>query len=75
MWGNLCKSVSVLKILDDNRNEPVKRKNIMLQIWGNEDKYISRRLDVFISKLRHLLQNDSSIEIRNIRSESLILIC
>jgi len=66
---------SILKILDDNRNEPVKRKNIMLQIWGNEDKYISRRLDVFISKLRHLLQNDSSIEIRNIRSESLILIC
>lgn len=57
----------ILKYLNSNRNEISFRKDMLTTIWGTEELYFSRSLDVYISKLRKYLSDDKSISIRNIR--------
>ena len=42
------------------------RKNALQKIWGNEDYFTTRSMDVFIARLRKYLKKDPSIEIINI---------
>lgn len=65
----------ILQLLYENRNEAVKREAILSRFWSTEDDYFaSRSLDVFMSKLRKLLEDEHSIEIRTIRKVGFILI-
>lgn len=59
MEGNL------LKLLIQNRNELVKREEILEEIWGENDYFKGRSLDVFITRLRKYLKEDPALEIRN----------
>ncbi len=59
------KQADLLKLLLDNREEVVKREQILKQLWGNDDYFAGRSMDVFISKLRKYLSEDNSIEIIN----------
>ncbi len=54
----LCKNIGAI----------VKRDAILNSVWGNDQFYVSRSLDVFISRLRKLLKQDSSIKIENIHN-------
>lgn len=60
------KEADVLKILCTNTGNIIKREEILLPIWGNDDYFSGRSLDVFISKLRKYLRQDSKIEIQNV---------
>ena len=55
----------LLKMLYENSGELVKREDILVQIWGENDYFKGRSLDVFISRLRKYIKSDSSLEIRN----------
>ena len=55
----------LLKLLLQNRNELVKREEILEEIWGENDYFKGRSLDVFITRLRKYLKEDSTLEIRN----------
>lgn len=57
----------ILKALLAKRNQIVERNEILNAIWGNNDSYNARSMDVFISKLRKYLAFDPDIEIINIR--------
>jgi two-component system, OmpR family, response regulator VicR len=57
-----------LKLFSENINQIVKREDILMKIWGNDQFFSSRSLDVFISRLRKLLHSDSSIRIENIHN-------
>ncbi len=57
----------LLKMLILNKNEVLDRSIILTSIWGNDDFFSGRSMDVFISKLRKKLSNDESIQILNIR--------
>lgn len=59
------KEAALLKLLCNHKNEMIKRAFILKQIWGNDDYFSGRSMDVFISKLRKYLVHDSSIEIIN----------
>ncbi|MFZ4799240.1 MAG: response regulator transcription factor [Bacteroidia bacterium] len=59
------KEAALLKLLCNHKNEMIKRAFILQQIWGNDDYFSGRSMDVFISKLRKYLVHDSSIEIIN----------
>ncbi|HMP98644.1 MAG TPA: response regulator transcription factor [Cyclobacteriaceae bacterium] len=59
------KEAELLKILCINQNRVLKREEILLQVWGDDDYFMGRSLDVFISRLRKYLQEDSKIEIQN----------
>ena len=60
------KECDVLRFLLDRKNEVCKRSVILEQIWGENDYFMGRSLDVFISRLRKYLSADVSIHIENI---------
>jgi len=55
----------ILKLLFLNRDHISKREEILTRIWGDDDYFSGRSLDVFISKLRKYLKKDPGIEIIN----------
>ncbi len=59
------KEADILRFLYKNKNNIVKREDILLKIWGENDYFMGRSLDVFITKLRKYLKDDESIEIQN----------
>ncbi|TRX58698.1 response regulator transcription factor [Fulvivirga sp. M361] len=60
------KEADVLKYFADNLGQVVKRKSILKSIWGENDYFMGRSLDVFISKLRKYLKAEPRLEIINI---------
>jgi len=57
---------AVLYLLIQNSGQIVKREVILNNIWGTSDYFSGRSLDVYISKLRKYLQEDSNILIENV---------
>jgi len=60
------KEADLLKLLNEHRNQVVKRSFILETIWGKDDYFLGRSLDVFISRLRKYLSLDDRIKIENI---------
>ncbi len=56
----------ILLFLYQRKQEIVKRTEILNAIWGNDDYFNGRSLDVFISRLRKLLASDPAISISNV---------
>jgi len=55
----------LLQLFCQQINSVVKRADILEQIWGENDYFLGRSLDVFISRLRKYLKSDDRIEIIN----------
>ena len=55
----------LLHMLLEQKNNLVKREVILEEIWGENDYFKGRSLDVFITRLRKYLKDDSSVEIKN----------
>jgi len=60
------KENSLLKLLFENRNQLLTREVALKTIWGSDDYFIGRSMDVFIAKLRKHLKDDPSISITNV---------
>jgi DNA-binding response OmpR family regulator len=60
------KEAALLKVLCRNKNQLVTRENALKEVWGNDDYFIGRSMDVFITKLRKYLKNDSKVAIVNV---------
>lgn len=65
----------ILKRLCANGNQTVPAKEILLDLWGDDDFFSTRSFQVLISRLRHRLSKDPEISIMNIRGEGYRLIC
>lgn len=59
------KEADVLKLLCENKDRVLKREEILKAVWGDDDYFMGRSLDVFISKLRKYLKEDPGVEIVN----------
>jgi DNA-binding response OmpR family regulator len=59
------KEAEVLKLLYQNRDRVLKREEILKHVWGDDDYFMGRSMDVFISKLRKYLKDDPTIQIVN----------
>lgn len=57
----------LLKLLYENRDKIIDRKNILNLLWGNDNFFNSRNLDVYVTKLRGYLKDDPSLEIITIK--------
>jgi len=57
----------LLKVLYQNREQIVERREILNLLWGSDSFFNSRNLDVYITKLRNYLKHDPSIEIITIK--------
>lgn len=60
------READLLKFLIENKNQVLKRSDILERIWGEDDYFLGRSLDVFISRLRKYLKLDENIKIENI---------
>jgi len=70
-----AREASLLQILAENANQVTDRSLILTQIWGSDDFFNTRSMDVFITKLRKKLLEDPSIQILNIRGFGYKLVC
>lgn len=61
------KEASLLCLLCQNRNLLVSRETLIKHVWGREnDYYVGRSMDVFITKLRKYLSKDPGISLNNV---------
>jgi len=60
--------------LATRKNEVVKRKLLLERIWGKEDYFLGRSMDVFISRLRKHFSKDQNITIENVHGVGFRLI-
>jgi len=60
------KEAMVLKLLCQFKNQVLPRETILTAVWGQDDYFAGRSMDVFITKLRKYLSQDDSISIANI---------
>jgi DNA-binding response OmpR family regulator len=58
-----------------NKNQVLDRSLILNKLWGNDDFFNARSMDVFITKLRKKLSGDETIQILNVRGFGYKLIC
>ncbi|MBA4146076.1 MAG: DNA-binding response regulator [Azospira oryzae] len=59
------KEAEVLKLLCLNKDRVLKREEILKAVWGDDDYFMGRSMDVFISKLRKYLKEDPGVQIVN----------
>ena len=67
------KENEVLRLLCLHRNQILKREQAVEQIYGKKDYFLGRSFDVFISKIRKMLQQDPNIHIENVFRVGFIL--
>jgi DNA-binding response OmpR family regulator len=60
------KEAHILKILVRYTNQVTPRDIILNAVWGQDDYFVGRSLDVFITKIRKYLKEDSNIQITNV---------
>lgn len=61
------REAELLFYLSEKKNELLDRTFILNKLWGNDDFFNARSMDVFISKLRKKLKKDPNIQIINVR--------
>ncbi|UUF14407.1 MULTISPECIES: response regulator transcription factor [Flavobacterium] len=64
--GLTQREAELLKLFLDNKNLVLKREQILTALWGTDDYFMGRSLDVFISRLRKILSNEKGISIENL---------
>ena len=60
------READLLRFMAKSPNQVLKRSDILLAVWGEDDYFLGRSLDVFVSRLRKLLRQDEDIKIENI---------
>lgn len=60
------KEADLLHYLCINANSVVKREDILLNVWGKEDYFLGRSMDVFMTKIRKFLKNVEGVELQTI---------
>ncbi|MEY3368255.1 MAG: hypothetical protein RI973_1410 [Bacteroidota bacterium] len=60
------READLLKLFAEHPNQVIKRSEILEKLWGEDDYFLGRSLDVFISRLRKYLQDEKSLKIENI---------
>ncbi|NJM14833.1 MAG: response regulator transcription factor [Bacteroidales bacterium] len=62
------KEADLLNVLCRNMNNLVKREDALKSIWGENDYFMGRSMDVYIAKLRKFLKSDPSVSITNVHN-------
>ena len=60
------KEAEVLRMLASNINNVVKREKVLTDVWGENDYFMGRSMDVYIARLRKKLSDDKSVNIVNV---------
>ena len=64
--GLTTKEVELLRVLYAHKNQLITREKTLKAVWGSDNYFIGRSMDVFITKLRKYLKDDPDISIVNV---------
>ncbi|HCC71642.1 MAG TPA: DNA-binding response regulator [Bacteroidales bacterium] len=67
------KEAQLLRYLMAHMGNIMRRDDILNEVWGEDDYFLGRSMDVFISRLRKYLSPDNGIELRTIRGTGFVL--
>lgn len=62
------KEAALIHFFYTHKNQMVKREQILKTIWGNDDFFSGRSMDVYLSKIRKYFKDDSRISIESVRN-------
>jgi DNA-binding response OmpR family regulator len=62
------KEASLIHFFYTHKNQMIKREQILKAIWGTDDFFSGRSMDVYISKIRKYFKDDSRISIESVRN-------
>lgn len=68
------KEAQLLELLALNVNELISREMALKKIWGSDDYFTARSMDVYVTKLRKILSKDPRLNIKNIHGAGFQLI-
>lgn len=60
------RELDLLALFARSQNRVLKRSDILIKIWGSDDYFLGRSMDVFISRLRKYLRADERVSIENV---------
>ncbi len=60
------READLLKFFINNKNQVLKREQILINVWGDNDYFLGRSLDVFISRFRKIFSSEKKISIENL---------
>lgn len=61
-----AKETDLLKFLCENQNKVLKREEVLINVWGKDDFFLGRSMDVYITRLRKYLKGDPHVTIETI---------
>jgi DNA-binding response OmpR family regulator len=64
--GITQREADLLRLFCTHCDQVLRREDILRRIWGDDDYFMGRSLDVFISRLRKYLREDPRLEIQNV---------
>jgi DNA-binding response OmpR family regulator len=67
------KEAEFLKYLIEHKDQVIKRERILEDLWGENDYFLGRSMDVFVTRLRKYLKPDPSLSLDTIRGVGIIL--
>ncbi|SDF38119.1 response regulator transcription factor [Cellulophaga baltica] len=68
------REAELLQLLVENKNQLCSHKDILVRLWGKNDYFNRKSLNVFVSHLRKYLSYDSAIKLENIHRKGFILL-
>ena len=60
------KEAELLLFLCEHPNRILKREEVLLNVWGKDDYFLGRSMDVFITKLRKYFKADPTVNLETI---------
>lgn len=66
------REMQVMLYLNKNQGALVRREDILVQIWGENDYFMGRSLDVFISRIRKFLKHSQRLSIETVYGSGFI---
>ncbi|MGD1947232.1 MAG: response regulator transcription factor [Croceivirga sp.] len=67
------RETELLRVLAADMNNLCTHKDILLKLWGDNDYFNRKSLNVFITRLRHYLKDDQTVVIENVHGKGFIL--
>jgi DNA-binding response OmpR family regulator len=67
------KEGELLRMLMAEQGKLIKRETLLISIWGKDDYFYGRSMDVYISRLRKYLKEDPNIEVSNYHGTGFML--
>jgi len=67
------READLLELLIQHTNQLTDRRMALIKLWGNDDIFSARSMDVYITRLRKFLRDDPALDIINVRGQGYML--